>query len=66
MLDVEDLEKLEGCIRTHFSQENVALIKTKLSKIHLAVSCPVEVYLTQAWLFLTTGNAYVLIGQPTR
>lgn len=36
----------------------MAIIKTELSKIRLAVSCPVEVYLMQAWLFLVKGNAF--------
>lgn len=58
LLDVENFDRLQAKIRRHYTQDNVALIKTELSKIRLAVSCPVEVYLMQAWLFLVTGNAY--------
>lgn len=56
---VEDLNKLEEWIRSYTSQDNVALIKMELSKIRLAVSSPVEVYLMQAWLFLVSGNGHV-------
>lgn len=52
LLDVEDFDAFEERVRGHLSQDNIALIKTELSKIRLAVLCPVEVYLMQAWLFL--------------
>lgn len=36
----------------------MALVKTELAKIRLAVSCPIETYLAQAWIYLVTGIAY--------
>lgn len=58
LLDVESLDVLEDRVRHSTTPDNVALIKTELSKIRLAVSSPVETYLAQAWLFLVSGNAY--------
>lgn len=36
----------------------MALVKTELAKIRHAVSCPIETYLAQAWIYLVTGIAY--------
>nr|WAK77248.1 MAG: RNA-dependent RNA polymerase [Totiviridae sp.] len=58
VLDVVSIDELERRTRTYTKQENVALIKTELAKIRLAVSCPIETYLAQAWIYLVTGNAY--------
>nr|WAK77465.1 MAG: RNA-dependent RNA polymerase [Totiviridae sp.] len=58
LLDVVELDDLERRVRECREQKNIALIKTELSKIRLAVSSPVEVYLPQTWLFLLSGNAY--------
>lgn len=53
-----ELDELERRVRECHRQENVALIKTELSKIRIAISSPIEVYLPQAWLFLVSGHAY--------
>nr|WAK77608.1 MAG: RNA-dependent RNA polymerase [Totiviridae sp.] len=58
VLDVVPLEELEERARTYTRQDNVALVKTELAKIRLAVSCPIETYLAQAWIYLVTGNSY--------
>nr|WAK77577.1 MAG: RNA-dependent RNA polymerase [Totiviridae sp.] len=58
VLDVIPIDELEERTRHYTIQENVALIKTELAKIRLAVSSPIETYLAQAWIFLITGNAY--------
>nr|WAK77292.1 MAG: RNA-dependent RNA polymerase [Totiviridae sp.] len=58
VLDVVPIDELEERTRTYTRQDNVALIKTELAKIRLAVSCPIETYLAQAWIYLVTGNAY--------
>nr|WAK77683.1 MAG: RNA-dependent polymerase [Totiviridae sp.] len=58
VLDVIPINDLEQRTRTYTKQENVTLVKTELAKIHLAVSCPIETYLAQAWIYLVTGNAY--------
>lgn len=51
-----ELDELEWRVQECHIQENVALIKTELSKIRIAVSSPIEVYLPQAWL--VSGHAY--------
>nr|WAK77681.1 MAG: RNA-dependent RNA polymerase [Totiviridae sp.] len=58
VLDVIPIDELEQRTRCYTQQENVALIKTELAKIRLAVSCPIETYLAQAWIYLVSGNAY--------
>lgn len=39
-------------------QENVALIKSELGKIRIAVASPVEHYLIYSWLLSKTGSFY--------
>nr|WAK77674.1 MAG: RNA-dependent RNA polymerase [Totiviridae sp.] len=58
VLDVVPIEELEERARSYTKQDNVALVKTELAKIRLAVSCPIETYLAQAWIYLVTGNSY--------
>nr|WAK77286.1 MAG: RNA-dependent RNA polymerase [Totiviridae sp.] len=62
ILDVIPFDELVARALSYRRQDNVALIKTELSKIRLAVSSPVETYLGQAWLFAVCGHAY--LGWP--
>lgn len=58
LLYIMEMDELERRVRQCTKQDNVTLIRTELSKIRIAVSSPIEVYLPQAWLFLVSGNAY--------
>lgn len=60
--DVIPTTKLEAKAWSYDLQDNVASIKTKLGKIRLAISSPLETYLAHAWIFRLAGD--ICLGWP--
>lgn len=49
---------LERRVRLYDKEDNVALVKTELGNIRLAVSSPLETYLAQACIFRLAGDLW--------
>nr|WAK77261.1 MAG: RNA-dependent RNA polymerase [Totiviridae sp.] len=58
ILDVKTPDELESLVLGCDRQENNALVKAEFSKIRIAVSSPLAVYLGQSWFYDLAGTFY--------
>lgn len=58
LLDLYSAEELYDMCMSLKGQDNVALVKSELGKIRIAVASPVEHYLLYSWLLSKTGSFY--------